>query len=107
MYPVGPGPVHQFSGRRTGKAAPGSGSTSAEKGRGQLKSASRSVEQRKHALKIAKALARAYPEAVCALSHEDPYQLLTATILSAQCTDERVNLVTPELFRRYPTPEKL
>ena len=77
-----------------------------------MKSASRSVdqrdvEQRKRALKIAKALAKAYPDAVCALSHEDPYQLLAATILSAQCTDERVNIVTPELFRRYPTPEKL
>ncbi|MGE5195225.1 MAG: endonuclease III [Deltaproteobacteria bacterium] len=72
-----------------------------------MKSASKGVDQRKHALKIAKALAKAYPDAVCALSHEDPYQLLVATILSAQCTDERVNLVTPELFRRYPTPEKL
>ncbi len=72
-----------------------------------MKSASRNVAQRKHALKIAKALAKAYPDAVCALSHKDPYQLLVATILSAQCTDERVNMVTPELFRRYPTPEKL
>jgi len=74
---------------------------------GQSKSASENVDQRKHARKIARALARAYPDAVCALAHEDPYQLLAATILSAQCTDERVNLVTPELFRRYPTPEKL
>jgi endonuclease-3 len=72
-----------------------------------LKSASRSVELRKHALKIARGLERAYPDAVCALSHEDPYQLLVATILSAQCTDERVNMVTPALFQRYPTPEKL
>jgi endonuclease-3 len=74
---------------------------------GQSKSDIGNVDQRKHALKIARALARAYPDSVCALSHEDPYQLLAATILSAQCTDERVNLVTPELFRRYPTPEKL
>ncbi len=72
-----------------------------------MKSASKRVDQRKQALAIAKGLAKAYPEAVCALSHEDPYQLLAATILSAQCTDERVNMVTPELFRRYPTPEKL
>jgi len=72
-----------------------------------LKSASRDVELPKRALKIARALEKAYPDAVCALSHEDPYQLLVATILSAQCTDERVNMVTPELFRRYPTPEKL
>src|SRR5258708_22720030 len=74
---------------------------------GQSKSDIGNVDQRKHALKIARALAKAYPDAVCALSHEDPYQLLAATILSAQCTDERVNLVTPELFRCYPTPEKL
>lgn len=74
---------------------------------GQLKSASADVVRRKHARKIARALTKAYPDAVCALSHEDPYQLLAATILSAQCTDERVNLVTPVLFRRYPTPESL
>ncbi|MGH9023544.1 MAG: endonuclease III, partial [Acidimicrobiia bacterium] len=45
----------------------------------------------------------AYPDAQCALEHHDAYQLIVATILSAQCTDVRVNLVTPELFRRYPT----
>jgi endonuclease-3 len=78
-----------------------------ENRRGQLKSASPAVDLRKRALKIARELEKAYPDAVCALSHEDPYQLLVATILSAQCTDERVNMVTPELFRRYPTPEKL
>jgi endonuclease-3 len=72
-----------------------------------LKSASPAVELRKRALKIARALDKAYPDAVCALLHADPYQLLVATILSAQCTDERVNMVTPGLFRRYPTPEKL
>ena len=43
-----------------------------------------------------------YPQAECALVHRDPLQLLVATILSAQCTDERVNLVTPGLFRKYP-----
>ena len=43
-----------------------------------------------------------YPDAHCALVHEDPYQLLVATILSAQCTDKRVNMVTPALFERYP-----
>lgn len=47
-------------------------------------------------------LKKAYPEARCALAHEDPFQLLVATILSAQCTDARVNLVTPGLFARYP-----
>ena len=48
-----------------------------------------------------------YPDAECALRHEDPFQLAVATVLSAQCTDEMVNKVTPALFRRYPTPEKL
>ena len=47
-------------------------------------------------------LASEYPDAGCALVHRGPLQLLVATILSAQCTDERVNLVTPALFRRYP-----
>jgi endonuclease-3 len=53
---------------------------------------------------ISKALDEAYPEAVCALTHRTPWELLVATILSAQCTDVRVNMVTPELFRRFPTP---
>ena len=44
---------------------------------------------------------------LCALQHRNPYELLAATILSAQCTDERVNMVTPHLFARYPTPEDL
>ena len=53
---------------------------------------------------ILKGLDEAYPEAECALSHRSPWELLVATILSAQCTDARVNMVTPELFRRFPTP---
>ncbi len=53
---------------------------------------------------ILKALDEAYPDAVCALTHRTPWELLVATILSAQCTDARVNMVTPELFRRFPTP---
>jgi endonuclease III len=48
-----------------------------------------------------------YPEARCALEHKNAYELLAATILSAQCTDVRVNLVTPVLFARYPTPVEL
>ncbi|MBI4165661.1 MAG: endonuclease III [Acidobacteria bacterium] len=55
--------------------------------------------------KIFAALDRLFPQATCALGHENPFQLLVATILSAQCTDERVNMVTPELFRKYPTPQ--
>jgi endonuclease-3 len=49
-------------------------------------------------------LDRMYPDATCALLHRDPWQLLVATILSAQCTDKRVNEVTPGLFAKYPTP---
>ncbi len=50
-------------------------------------------------------LDEAYPDVTCALGHRNPFQLLIATILSAQCTDERVNQVTPGLFEKYPTPE--
>jgi endonuclease-3 len=53
---------------------------------------------------ILAALDEAYPHVECALTHRSPWELLVATILSAQCTDVRVNMVTPELFRRFPTP---
>lgn len=56
---------------------------------------------------ILQRLKQEYPDARCALDHENPYQLLAATILSAQCTDARVNMVTPVLFKAYPTPAKL
>jgi endonuclease-3 len=56
---------------------------------------------------ILKGLDEAYPNAECALTHSSPWELLVATILSAQCTDVRVNMVTPELFRRFPTPEAM
>src|SRR5262245_64677621 len=52
---------------------------------------------------ILKGLQQEYPDVTCALDHQDPLQLLVATILSAQCTDARVNMVTPALFARYPT----
>lgn len=51
------------------------------------------------------ALDKLFPRAECALHHDNAFQLLVATILSAQCTDERVNKVTPALFRKYPTPQ--
>lgn len=54
-----------------------------------------------------KRLAAEYPDVTCALENETPFQLLVATILSAQCTDARVNLVTPVLFRRWPGPAEL
>jgi len=56
---------------------------------------------------IIEVLQKTYPTAHCALEHEDAFQLLVATILSAQCTDVRVNLVTPAFFARYPTPGAL
>ena len=59
------------------------------------------------AAKILDILEETHPEATCALHYRNPYELVTAVILSAQCTDERVNMVTPALFRRYPGPESL
>jgi endonuclease-3 len=53
--------------------------------------------------KILAGLDRIYPNVTCALNHSNAWELLAATILSAQCTDKRVNMVTPELFRKYPT----
>ncbi|MDE3075773.1 MAG: endonuclease III [Chloroflexota bacterium] len=63
--------------------------------------------RRRRTLEIMERLRRAYPDAKCALHHRNAFELLVATILSAQCTDKRVNLTTPELFRRYPTPQAL
>ena len=65
------------------------------------------TELRAHALEILGRLKREYPEAHCELDFETPLQLLIATILSAQCTDKRVNMVTPELFRTYPDAESM
>ncbi len=65
------------------------------------------TDAKRHAGKVAKRLARHYAAAECALHFTSPLELLIATILSAQCTDERVNMVTPELFRRFPTAEDL
>jgi endonuclease III len=59
--------------------------------------------KRARARKIVRALKKAYPDAKCALDFTNPLELLVATILSAQCTDERVNLVTPALFKKYRT----
>jgi len=58
-----------------------------------------------HIAAILKGLDEAYPAVECALNHTSPWELLIATILSAQCTDVRVNLVTPELFRLFSTPQ--
>lgn len=65
------------------------------------------AQKKARAEKIVQALAELFPVAECALKHESAFQLLVATILSAQCTDERVNMATPELFRRYPDADAL
>src|SRR4026209_118557 len=59
------------------------------------------------AAKVVRALRRDYADAECALRHANAFELLIATILSAQCTDERVNIVTKELFAKYSTPAAL
>ena len=63
--------------------------------------------KRQRVRRIVRQLAKTYADAECALRHESPFQLIAATILSAQCTDERVNMVTPRLFEQYPTPQDL
>ena len=62
-------------------------------------------ELKQRTRKIITALKRAYPDAKCSLNHSNAFELLIATILSAQCTDERVNIVTADLFRKYRKPE--
>jgi endonuclease-3 len=61
------------------------------------------AEKKKRVQAILRKLDEMYPDARCALEHRSPWELLVATILSAQCTDKRVNMVTPELFARYPS----
>jgi endonuclease-3 len=61
-------------------------------------------ELKQRTKKIIQRLKRAYPDARCSLNHSNAFELLVATILSAQCTDERVNIVTADLFRKYPKP---
>ena len=65
------------------------------------------MTKKERALKVCELLKIDYPDAVCQLNAETPFQLLVATRLSAQCTDARVNLVTPALFERYPTENEL
>lgn len=64
-------------------------------------------EEKARARQLLDDLYKHYPNPHCALDHRNPFELLVATILSAQCTDERVNKVTPELFQAYPTPETM
>src|SRR5829696_9128782 len=62
-------------------------------------------DKQKRTDEIIKRLKKEYPDAHCALNHSNAFELLVATILSAQCTDERVNIVTATLFRKYRTPQ--
>jgi endonuclease-3 len=64
-------------------------------------------EKKAQAARVVRRLKADYPGATCALENESPFQLLVATILSAQCTDARVNMVTPELFRRWSTAREM
>ncbi|MGH7669579.1 MAG: endonuclease III [Gemmatimonadaceae bacterium] len=77
--------------------------SSPERRRGALRSAA----LQRQAKEVLRRLLAEYPDAHCALDFSNPYQLLVATILSAQCTDKRVNLVTPALFKKYPAPRAL
>jgi endonuclease III len=65
------------------------------------------ADLRSRAGRVVRELARLYPDARCSLDYDTPFQLLVATILSAQCTDARVNKVTPALFARYPDPPSM
>lgn len=65
----------------------------------------REMDEQQRIQTLVSRLAEAYPDANCALDHHSPWELLVSTILSAQCTDERVNMVTPSLFARYSRPE--
>ncbi len=71
-------------------------------GKSPLKQPSKQPSKQQRASEVLKRLTQLYPDATCSLTYESPVQLLVATILSAQCTDERVNKVTPALFARYP-----
>jgi endonuclease III len=62
------------------------------------------ADRKQRVAEILRRLDRMYPDVTCALTHRNPWELLVATILSAQCTDKRVNEVTPGLFAKYPTP---
>src|SRR3982750_1650408 len=73
--------------------------------RSQVRRPKNAAERKQRLDEILKKLDILYPEATCALYHRTPWELLVATILSAQCTDKRVNEVTPGLFEKYPTPQ--
>lgn len=65
------------------------------------------MDKKTKVLKAVESLERLYPDAICSLNYTDAFQLLIATRLSAQCTDARVNIVTPSLFEKYPNAESM
>ncbi|MCC7147346.1 MAG: endonuclease III [Phycisphaeraceae bacterium] len=87
--------------RATKKAAASAAGKRSKRG---APKANHAAAERKRAQDILRLLEAQYPDAHCALVHQDAFELLVATILSAQCTDVRVNMVTPALFARYPGP---
>ncbi len=65
------------------------------------------MKSKKDAIEIIKILKQYYPDATCSLDFKNPFEMLISVMLSAQCTDERVNKTTPELFKKYPTPKEM
>lgn len=98
-----PAPVR--AGRKTGRPASRAAKTAKSSRAGSGTRHPGRADRGPRAREIVARLERAYPQAHCALLHADPLQLLIATILSAQCTDARVNMVTPALFARFPDAE--
>jgi endonuclease III len=90
---------------RITKKTPAKTAQSAPKKRAEKQAAGRSTPDPKRVKMLLSRLKKAYPDAECALLHHSPWELLVATILSAQCTDARVNMVTPKLFEAFPTPK--
>jgi len=101
-------PPKRATTQTTAKKKTSAGKPRAGGGNGQPKQLPEvSDAEKRRARRIYQKLEATYPDARCALHHENAYQLLVATILSAQCTDQRVNMVTPDLFKAYPTPQHL
>jgi endonuclease-3 len=94
----------QASGRSGAKAAATKGGSAKPKPSGKRRPRESAAALAARVEQIVAGLAKEYPDAECALHHKNAFELLVATILSAQCTDERVNMVTPALFKTYPTP---
>ena len=88
-----------MSGRKPAGSVP-----KAPKGKPAVRSLGSPADVKRRAGQVVRALKKEYPEVHCALVHHSPFELLVATILSAQCTDARVNIVTPDLFKKFPDP---